>query len=65
MTKKLDNDAAVQVAEEAFRAGFKAGWDMGIGSTYILAGEGFEKSQENRAWDNFEPSEDIKELVNG
>lgn len=51
-------DAAVQIAEEAFRAGFKAGehWDTRKGAP--SRGE-----LEERAWGAFEPSEATKELI--
>lgn len=59
MTKKFDNDAAIQVAEEAFRAGFKAGWEQANCS----GGLDVDPKEEQLAWDLFEPAEDIKELV--
>ena len=57
MTKKFDSDAAIQVAEEAFRAGFRAAWE--------LRNQGWQAHPklEDHAWDDFEPAEDIKELV--
>lgn len=59
MTKKFDNDAAIQVAEEAFRAGFKAGWE----AANCSGGLDVDPREEFLAWGNFEPAEDIKELV--
>lgn len=58
--KKFNNDVAIAVGEEAFRAGFRAALklydsDKGPGDATL----------EQAAWDNFEPSEDIKELVDG
>ena len=57
-TKKFDNDAAIQVAEEAFRAGFKAGWEAAKAERIYPI-----EREEQEAWDYFEPAEDIKELV--
>lgn len=50
---KFDNDAAVQVAEEAFRAGFVAGM------TYQIN----DMRDEDESWNNFEPSEAVKDLL--
>lgn len=58
MTKKFDNDAAIQVAEEAFRAGFRAGWGVAKAERIYPI-----EQEEQEAWDDFEPGEDIKELV--
>jgi hypothetical protein len=60
--KKFDNDAAAQVAEEAFRAGFLAGEDWGSKDNYLRGGCSDEQAVSD-AWGNFEPSEAIKGLV--
>lgn len=49
-----DSDAAVQIAEEAFRAGYEAGYRE---STRFNASNWY------AAWSEFEPSEDCKDLV--
>lgn len=62
---KFDNDAAVQVAEEAFRAGFQSAVN------FFFERGGYARNVTDvqlhqtmsRGWYNFEPSEDIKELV--
>src|ERR1043166_9423033 len=57
--KKLSTDAAYALSEEAFRAGFKAGWE--------LKGQGWqvEPLLEDHAWAYYEPSEDVKALIDG
>lgn len=51
-------DAAVQVGEEAFRAGFDAAIDL---ATKCSPDE-FAEDRE-REWSKYEPSEDVKDLV--
>lgn len=56
--KYPDSDAAVQIAEEAFRAGFRAAQDLVPMSDEISG-----PAEEHTAWCDFEPSEDCKDLV--
>lgn len=60
--KKFDNDAAVQVAEEAFKAGFEACWNSLMVKELSFGGMESERRRDE-AWGEFEPSESIKELV--
>lgn len=53
--KFIDADAALFIAEEALRAGYRAANEH-IGSHVV-------PEDENRAWDEFEPSEFAKELT--
>lgn len=58
MSKALINqDAAYALGEEAFRAGFKAAWG------YFTSYEGEMPKAANIAWDIYEPSEDVKALI--
>lgn len=58
-------DAAVQIGEEAFRAGFNACYEWQIdrrGAIATVTGNE-QKRAEDRAWEAFEPSEATKELI--
>lgn len=60
MSKALLNiDAAYALGEEAFRAGFRANTDGCLG----CSPEVYAKA-EQAAWDAFEPSETVKDLIN-
>lgn len=56
---KFDNNAAVQVAEEAFTAGYVAC----VKHIVEDPTERYWQAASQEAWSNFEPSEAIKELV--
>lgn len=59
---KFDNDAAVQVAEEAFVAGWRACLqEIKTNGQWQAANS----ETEFKAWCDFEPSEAIKDLVDG
>jgi len=60
LTKKLTTDAAYVLGEEAFRAGFKAGWGSAKAERIYS-----EEEEEDSSWGYYEPSEDVKALIDG
>lgn len=64
LNKEVENDAAVQIAEEAFRAGFAAGHSFGL---FAYSGKrepcNPHSEEAHRAWNAYEPSDAVKELT--
>lgn len=58
-------DAAVQIGEEAFRAGFNAcyEWQIDRRGTIATVSGAEQKRAEDKAWGDFEPSEACKGLI--
>jgi hypothetical protein len=57
--RKLNQDAAYALGEEAFRAGFKAALELALNQHNQRAWT----QQEDQAWADYEPSETVKELI--
>lgn len=60
---KIGTDAAYALGEEAFRAGFEAGVSL---NDKLRNGEASAAEVDwYRAWSDYEPSEDVKDLIDG
>jgi hypothetical protein len=59
--KVLKQDAAYALGEEAFRAGYRAGHQAGREAP----DQSMHPRDEDDAWADYEPSEDVKALIDG